>query len=374
MPQPSRLDFSALPVIDNHCHLFNTAYVPHELTRVLNMSLHEMPKEQLQYTMIYRRILKEFRALLRAEQHSDEELLAIREQRMQENYQEWVSELFDDASIETLLIDLGYKPAAVELPEFERLVPASVYYMFRIESVLDDLWRDFQSKEIDFRTVEETFFQALSDAFETPELVAVKSIIGYRTGLAVQPVNRRQMLSADPGEKAFRDYFLLQSLEKTIQQDLPFQIHAAFGESNINILNNNPILLKELLEHSQYQEADIVLVHGGHPYNFEAGYFASVYPNVYVDISEMFPFVPVGSRLGLSKIFDMCPFNKILYGSDGFILPDIHWLGAKIAKDALESLFSEFIDMGLFDRELALQVAKMVLSENAQKLYRLPMF
>ena len=100
-----------------------------------------------------------------------------------------------------------------------------------------------------------------------------------------------EMLSADVREKTFRDYFLLQGLEKTIQQGIPFQIHAAFGESNINMLNNNPALLKDLLEHPRYNQATIVLLHGGNPYNFETGYLASVYPNVYVDISEMFPFV-----------------------------------------------------------------------------------
>ncbi len=137
------------------------------------------------------------------------------------------------------------------------------------------------------------------------------------------------------------------------------------------MLNNNPFLLKDLLDHPRYKQSRLVLVHGGYPYCFEAGYLASVYPNLYVDISEMIPFVPMGAYQGLRQIFDMCPFNKVLYGSDGFIIPEIHWLGAKMAKAALSSLFSHYIEAGLFDHDLALRVANMVFSETARKLYGL---
>jgi len=137
------------------------------------------------------------------------------------------------------------------------------------------------------------------------------------------------------------------------------------------VLNNNPFLLKDLLDHPKYGQSRFILVHGGYPYCFEAGYLASVYPNLYVDISEMIPFVPMGAYQGLRQIFDMCPFNKVLYGSDGFIIPEIHWLGAKMAKAALSSLFSQYIEAGLFDHDLALQVGRMVFSETARKLYGL---
>ena len=212
----------------------------------------------------------------------------------------------------------------------------------------------------------------MSAAFDIPNMVAIKSIIGYRTGLGVEIVNRRHSFSRHLSEKAFREYFLLKSIERATEKDIPIQIHAAFGESNINILNNNPALLKEVLEHPVYKPARIVLVHGGYPYTFEAGYLASVYPNVYVDISEMIPFVPTGARQGLRNIFDMCPFNKVLYGSDGFVIPEIHWLAARMAREILATLFLEYINAGLFDQELAFQVARMFFFENAKNLYNLP--
>jgi predicted TIM-barrel fold metal-dependent hydrolase len=366
-----KLDFSELPVVDDHCHLFNTQYSPHDLAHLLSMSLNDMPDEQVKQTLIYRRMLRELRVFLGQAGASDQEVLAVREARMLANYGLWVKDLFADAGIRSLLVDLGYKPAEVNLADFEGLVPARVYYMFRMESVLDDLWKELAGGRIDFRQVEDSYLAALDQAVATPNLVAVKSIIGYRTGLAVKPVGRVQMIAAPPSEKTFRDYFLLQTLVKLKTRGLPLQLHAAFGESNIDIRRNHPAMLKNLLDHPDYRPVRIVLVHGGYPHCFEAGYLASVYPNLYVDISEMFPFVPRGALRGLADIFDMCPFSKVLCGSDGFILPEIHWLGAKMVKEALSQLFTEYLDAGLVDRDLAYQMARMVFAENAQALYGL---
>jgi len=370
MKDKTDLDFTRLQVIDDHCHLFNIEYAPHELAQTLSMSLNAMPDEQLRHTLVYRRMLRELRILLDIK-GADQEILAAREIRMRDNYKVYVEALFNNACIHTVLVDLGYKPVEVSLEKFEELVPARVRYIYRIESALDPLWDAFRDKKVGLKHVEDQFTKALENALENLKIVAIKSVIGYRTGLHIEPVDRKRLSKNIASEKEFRDYFLLQSIEKATGMGLPVQIHAAFGESNINVLHNNPALLKGLLDHPEYQRARIVLVHGGYPYCFEAGYLGSIYPNVYVDLSEMIPFAPMGLHQGLRAIFDMCPFNKILYGSDGFVIPEIHWLGAKSAKEALSSLFSDYMTEGLFDRDLAVSVAKMVFFETAQKLYGL---
>ena len=366
-----RPDFSHLPIIDNHCHLFNLEFTPHRIWRVLNMSLNELPEDQLRRTMVFRAMIRELKRLLDLEGAADGEVLAQRESRMKADYKDWVHDLFNDGALNTLLIDLGYKPAAVSLDDFEQLVPARVKYIFRIESVLDELWPLIRSGTIRFEEAEDRFLRALDETFDDSSMVGIKSIIGYRTGLKVEPLERAALIAGRPDEKACRDYFLQLTLEKAAQQGWPVQIHAAFGESNINLLDNNPALLKALLEDARFKDTRIVLVHGGYPFCFEAGYLASVYPNVYVDISEMIPFAPLGSKRGLREIFDFCPFNKLLYGSDGFVLPEIHWLGAKMAKRSLSGLMAEFISEGLFDPDLAMQTARMIFFENAEKLYGL---
>lgn len=365
------IDLTGIPMVDNHCHLFNTAPAPHDLPSILSMSLNDMPPEQLRHTMIYRKFLKELRAFLQMEGADDDAVLSRRSDRMAADYPQWVRHLMQDGGIDTLVVDLGYQPAHQSLDDFKRIVPAKVFTMFRIESVLDGLWQGFQAGEVSLGQVEERFNAALDENLADPDLKAFKSIIGYRTGIEVQPVQRGQLLDSRPGEKTFRDYFFLQTLSRASETGLPVQIHASFGESNIDQRRNHPGMLKWVFDQPAYRTLPLILVHGGYPHCFEAGYLASVYPNVYVDMSEMIPFVPFGSHRGLKDIFDMCPFNKILYGSDGFVIPEIHWLGARMARQTLTSLLSEFVAAGIFDRSLALAVANMVLWENATRLYRL---
>jgi predicted TIM-barrel fold metal-dependent hydrolase len=125
------------------------------------------------------------------------------------------------------------------------------------------------------------------------------------------------------------------------------------------------------LDNPKYNKIAIILVHGGYPYSFEAGYLAAMYPRLYLDISEMVPFVPLGSRQGIRNMLDMCPLNKIMYGSDGFVLPDLHWLGAKVAKQDIEAILSELIALGLQDQDLALASAGDIFFDTARKVYSL---
>ena len=88
-------------------------------------------------------------------------------------------------------------------------------------------------------------------------------------------------------------------------------------------------------------------------------------------MSEMVPLVPLGMRNGLRNMFDMCPLNKIMYGSDGYVIPEIHWLGAKTAKYELGLLFTELVRDHYFDESLALETAKDILFNTAKDLYGL---
>ena len=287
---------------------------------------------------------------------------------MQENYRQYVIDLLRDANIDTFIIDVGYMPAQVSAKAFEELVPAKVYYVYRIETVIDEIWE----QKLTFRQAEDKFYETLEEAFVTPRLVAIKELIGYRTGLDIKQVNRISLINDAPNEKQFRDYFFLCAVEKSIKKGYAIQVHTGFGESNIDISTNNPLLLKGFLEDPKYREATIILLHGSYPYSFEAGYLANVYPNVYLDLSAMNVFgPPYVFRTGIKNIFQFCPFNKAMYGSDGELIPDTHWLGAKVAKKELSLLFSTYVKDGLFNEDYAVKAAKMILSNTARILYNL---
>lgn len=365
----ARLDFSQLPVIDTHCHFFNIEPVEHNLAKTLNLSLNDVPEEDLRNTLGYRRMLQELKVFLKAG-GGEKEILAERKRRMEEDYKRYVNDLFKDARVDTLLIDVGYKPANVSSKAFEELVPARVRYVYRIETILDEVWQE----KLPFSQGEERFYRSLEEAFTSPHVVALKSIIGYRTGLNVKEVSRGSLLKGVAHEKEWRDYFFLRAVEKSIEMECPIQVHSGFGESNIDLSTNNPLLLKPFLDQAKYKKSKIVLLHGSHPYSFEAGYLANVYPNVYLDLSETNLFAPYGFRQGIRTIFDMCPFNKAMYGSDGFVVPESHWLGAKVSKEELALLFASYVDDGLFDQDFAWAAARMILSDTAERVYHLASF
>ena len=362
-------DLRALPVIDNHCHFFMTTPPSPDLAAVINLSKQEIPSTQLDQTILFRVFIRELGLYMNLPGASAGQILNERARRMNRDYHGWVADLFADAGIATLLIDKGYQPASQPLDLFESMAPCPVRYFFRMENALDPLWAAFRQGKIDFKTAEERYYHALDTELEQDKIIGLKSIIGYRTGLEIRPRNRSDLIGGQAGEKAFRDFFLVSTLRRVASRSLPVQIHASFGESHVDIRKNHPGMLKYVFEQKDLCTLPLVLVHGGYPRSFEAGFLASVYPNVYVDVSEMVPFAPLGAKQGIMDILNMCPINKILYGSDGFVIPEIHWLGARMIRRIMAAILSELIEDGLFDRDDALRVAQKIFADNAKTLY-----
>ncbi len=358
------MDLSVIPVVDSHCHLFDLKNEKRSLSKILNFSLDEMPEEQLSNTLFYKQMVRKLGKLLNHD-GNDSDILKLREESMDKNYKAYVTKMFEDVKMDTLLVDLGYKPATVNLQTFENLVPCQVKYIYRTETILDIVWQE----KLSLQDGEKLLDQEIDNAIRTLDIRGIKSIIGYRTGLAINPEHKK--LKSYKQEKEFRDYFLLKTLEKSIDANLTIQIHTSFGESNNDLIVNNPLLFRNVLEDGDYSKAKIVFVHGGYPYSFETGYLAAMYPNVYIDISEMVPYVPLGFKKGIRDIFDLCPLNKIMFGSDGLIIPETHWIGAKVAKKEIARLLQELVGEGYFTEGYAATVAKYIFYQTADELYNL---
>lgn len=93
------------------------------------------------------------------------------------------------------------------------------------------------------------------------------------------------------------------------------------------------------------------------------------YPNLYIDLSEAIPHATVGVKAKLLALLEMAPTSKIMYGSDGFNIPELFWIAALAAKRGLRDALGEIVASGTLDEEQALDVADRFLSGNAKKLY-----
>src|SRR5262249_57532054 len=87
------------------------------------------------------------------------------------------------------------------------------------------------------------------------------------------------------------DYLLRLALDAAARQTLPVQFHTGFGDTDVDLLQANPLLLRPLLETRRFASVPFVLLHAAYPYVRELSYLASVYPNVYLDLGLAIPHV-----------------------------------------------------------------------------------
>ncbi|KAF0501942.1 glutamine synthetase/guanido kinase [Gigaspora margarita] len=67
-----------------------------------------------------------------------------------------------------------------------------------------------------------------------------------------------------------------------------------------------------------------------------AGYLASVYSNVYVDIGLVFPNISAsGQQASLRELLEICPSNKLLFSTDGHYHPESFYVAAIQGREAL---------------------------------------
>lgn len=390
------LNTSALPVVDVHCHPFVN---PGELTPEAFTDAVSFPGGSVEYmaeggvpvddrlTQEIQRIRRDtvyFRHLIR--QLADffgcepkiEVVVAERNRAVQADYRGYVQRLYAACNLTTLVADFGYPQPPMDPDQFAREVPVEVVPIFRIEPLIAELlemdigWDEFRRRYDD----------AIARAIERQGYRGLKSIIAYRTGLDISPLSRtpdqgRQALDAirrgigGNAMKKLRDHLFCRALELAMEYDVPMQIHTGMGDYEVNLRLCRPAYLMDLLRFPTFRACKVLLVHTGYPYHAEAGYMANVLPRVYCDVSEGIPFAGGAARRIFAETLEMAPLSKVVYGSDGFGLPEINYVGARLGKIALAHALQDLVEGGMLSHAEAAAAARLILSENARRLYRL---
>ncbi len=148
------------------------------------------------------------------------------------------------------------------------------------------------------------------------------------------------------------------------------QFHVGYGDPDVDLRKASPLELREVLEEPAYRGAPVVLLHGCWPYFREGAYLASVYENVYLDLSYAIPFLSVREMTSMTRAaLGTAPFGKLMYSSDGARVPELHWLGARDGRRALGTVLGELVADGELDADEAHDAARRVLGGNAWRLY-----
>ncbi|MBI3732138.1 MAG: hypothetical protein HY259_01605 [Chloroflexi bacterium] len=186
------LDLSAIPIVDHHCHslLKGATLLDAEAFRaIFTESVEpEIVRRHVPQTMFYRRAVRELAALLDCEPVEE----AVLARRAAFTAEEYTRRLMRDAGIEAMLVDYGFRSADYhDHEELAALVPCRVERVLRLETVAQELILQHDS----FDAMVEAF-RAVAAQARQAGYVSLKSIIAYRTGLAIQPVTSAEAREA----------------------------------------------------------------------------------------------------------------------------------------------------------------------------------
>ena len=371
------IDLSDVPVIDGHGHPLlpeSSAISPEVFANLFSEGRAGSMAAHVPHTVYFRRACREMARRLGTEA-TPEAILEARRRRGAVAAARALSE----SGVAGLLVDTGYPPEAMTLAEMRRGLPCPVHEVFRIETCAQDLLREGLPFD-DFLEAARAAFRAGAE-----RSVGLKSIIAYRSGLAVRPLERgpaarayeRVVRRVQGGgstrleEKPLLDALFGLALDVARESGRPLQIHSGFGDPDIDLLHANPLLLRPILEDARGRGVRLVLLHQSYPYVREAAFMTAVWPQVHLDLSLALPFLGPGAVAPLIELLSLAPATKLLYGSDVSALPELFALCADWARTALTEALTWLIERDGLTADEGRDVGRRVLWENAASLYGL---
>ena len=373
------LNLAAIPIIDHHCHAFlrdQWIFDAAAFQRFFTESDSDVVRrEHVPHTIFFKWAIKELAGFLGCEPST----AAVLSARAAVPAWTLARRMFEDANIRLLLLDYGFQGAEnVTWQEMRDQVPIRIEPMLRLEVLAQQLIVEHDT----FDDMLDAYTAAVAGARASGH-VALKSIIAYRTGLAIQATDRadaaeafaaaKQRAQAEGSvrlaDKPLNDYLVLAALEVAEEQQMPVQFHTGFGDPDLDMLLVNPFHLRPVLESGRFDHVPFVLLHASYPYVRELGYLAAVYPNVYMDVGLAIPYVTIDIPALWRQALGLTPINKVLFSTDAYSIPEIYWLAARWGRWGLGVVLEELCAVGALTAAEAEDAAVRILHGNSEALY-----
>jgi len=154
-------------------------------------------------------------------------------------------------------------------------------------------------------------------------------------------------------------------------------IHTMAGAgSYFDVTGANPLRLESVLDDPDLRTTKFVMLHGGWPFIGEITALLQK-PNAWLDYSAQSLLLPPANLAhNLREWLEWVP-EKVLFGTDAYPYSDemgweeSGWIAARRGREALVIALTGMMRDGEISRDRALELARMVLRENARKLYGL---
>ena len=272
------------------------------------------------------------------------------------------------AGLSGLLVDTGLTgDGFVDLGWLGEAAAAPVREVVRLERVAEQLagWRPAEFPD--------AYRAALASA--AAGAVAVKSVLAYRHGFDIEPARPADAEVAAAAGRwhggRLTDPVLLRFvLWCGVDTGLPVQVHCGFGDRDLALPRANPALLQPFLALAEPAGCPVVLLHC-YPYHREAGWLASVYGQVHVDVGLTLSHTGARAAAVLGEYCELAPFGKLLFSTDAYGLAELYPVGAAQFVEAITAVLGSWLRAGAISAADAERFAAMVAAGNARRLYGL---
>jgi uncharacterized protein len=274
-------------------------------------------------------------------------------------------------------VDSGYQTSQVQTPaQLAQASGAPAYEIVRLESVAEQV----ANGGVSAAGYGAQFGEALAAA--TRDAVGLKSIAAYRYGLDFDPSRPSAVevtaaadrwlraRDRDPAARLEDPVLLRHAIWTGVDLGLPLQFHVGFGDPDVRLHRADPSLMHDFLLATRATGTPIMLLHC-YPYHRQAAYLAHAFPHVYMDVGEALNHVGARAPAVLAEALELTPFHKMLYSSDAFGLPELHYLGAAGFRRDLARVTGAFVADGAWSAADAERVGHLVGAANARRVYRL---
>lgn len=216
--------------------------------------------------------------------------------------------------------------------------------------------------------------------------IAVKFEAAYLRSLDFEPVSEEEAArvyagsSTAPSNAAYKklqDFLFRYIASECGRLGMAVHLHTMAGAgSYFHVAGANPLLLESVLNDPSLRKTTFVMVHGGWPFTAEITALLEK-PNAYLDFSaQTLINTPRTVAFALRPWLEFVP-EKVMFGTDAYpYSEELDWeesgfVASATARRALAMALTGMVDDGEISFQRAVELARMMLRENAIKLYKL---
>lgn len=333
-------------------------------------------------TSFSRVILQGIRQLYGIEGLNEYTVSAVSEKIQKAYSTDWFDRLLrDSCNIDYIIQDGYYMPGRDDYFRYAKRFDdwITVTYRYRIDSLA--------IQQLDPIYTLADYVKSLRTAFEEEAgkgMTAVKIFLAYSRPLSFEKVQPeaaskvfRSVVNSEETHifsfmevKPLQDYMLFRLLDLAREFNMPVAIHTglqAGGDHNIE--DSDPSLMINLFK--EYHDVNFIIYHGSYPFGGQLSAIAKNYSNVSIDMNWLYSISPSYSERYLNEWIETVPVSKLMaFGGDAMIAENVY-SELISAKRIITNVLVSKVKSGYLTEPEAKQIAKMILYDNAVRLYRL---